>query len=357
MDVTPPKPKVKPIMMRINKNYNLILQEIYRTYPETVNKNTGNYFKVQLASEEDHENIKKLLNTKKADHYVIEESKIIKTVIKGLPASTDIADIESELKEKGIAAEKVTQLRRFATKAPLPLFMVEVKRSAGAEKIYELKNLNCLTVEVVPYRKRPGTSQCFNCNYFNHTAKNCMMAPRCGQNHRTQSCTKTDRPPSHRISCNADGHMATSRQCSKFPKQKPKKGENPNNNTNINHRPVTTNVSFASVCSKGTKNQMAPREETPQTSNQIPNEKEKNPDNAESNFKFEKFAIYINELQNITSKFPEIFRALEDMSKTNNDVTQHLLTSHCTMVQRHKIKNNHILIHIVIQYHNYSPDS
>ncbi|GFT43768.1 uncharacterized protein TNCV_4464342 [Trichonephila clavipes] len=134
MNTNPPKPRIRPIMMRINKNYNLILQEIYRTYPETANKNTGNYIKIQPASEEDHENIKKLLITKKADHYVIEEPKIIKTVIKGLPASTDVADIESELKEKGIAVKKVAQLRRFATKAPLPLFMVEVKRSAGAEK-------------------------------------------------------------------------------------------------------------------------------------------------------------------------------------------------------------------------------
>ncbi|GFW83909.1 uncharacterized protein TNCV_856921 [Trichonephila clavipes] len=83
-------------------------------------KNTGNYIKIQTASEEDHENIKKLLITKKADHYIIEEPKIIKTVIKGLPASTDVADIESELKEKGIAVEKVAQLRRFVTKAPLP---------------------------------------------------------------------------------------------------------------------------------------------------------------------------------------------------------------------------------------------
>ncbi|GFV48750.1 hypothetical protein TNCV_625371 [Trichonephila clavipes] len=106
--------------------------------------------------------------------------------------------------------------------------------------------------------------------------------------------------------------MATSRQCPKFPKQKPKKGENPTNKTHINHRPVTPNASKANVCSNGTKNQMAPREETP---NQIPAEREKPTDNAESNFKFEKFATYINELQNITSKFPEIFQALEDMSK------------------------------------------
>ncbi|GFX37029.1 hypothetical protein TNCV_1175291 [Trichonephila clavipes] len=63
---------------------------------------------------------------------------------------------------------------------------------------------------------------------------------------------------------------------------------------------------------------MAPREETPEMSNKSFNEKTQ--DNAELAFQFEKFATYINELQNLTSKFPEIFRALEDMAKTNNDI-------------------------------------
>ncbi|GFR30323.1 hypothetical protein TNCT_610611 [Trichonephila clavata] len=33
-------PKIKPIMMRINKNYNFILQVIFRKYPNAVNKST-----------------------------------------------------------------------------------------------------------------------------------------------------------------------------------------------------------------------------------------------------------------------------------------------------------------------------
>ncbi|GFT61644.1 hypothetical protein TNCV_4050361, partial [Trichonephila clavipes] len=49
----------------------------------------------------------------------------------------------------------------------------------------------------------------------------------------------------------------------KIPETETEKGENPTNKTQINHRPVTPDVSFASVCSEGTKNQMAPREETP----------------------------------------------------------------------------------------------
>ncbi|GFX69785.1 nucleic-acid-binding protein from transposon X-element [Trichonephila clavipes] len=220
-----------------------------QSYPNTVNKNTGNYIKIQPTSAEINENIKKLIVVKKAEHYVIEHPNIIKVVIKGLP-TTDVADIESELKEKGFAVEKVAQIRDKSP--PLPLFMVELKCSEEAKKIYDIKNLVYLTVSIVPFRKKLGITQCFNCNYFNHASKNCRMAPRClkcVQNHCTSNCTKTDRLQTpHCINCNTDGHMATHRQCSKFPKQKTKKDENPTNEKGnkiaINHRPVTPNVRF-----------------------------------------------------------------------------------------------------------------
>ncbi|GFV90973.1 uncharacterized protein TNCV_1248601 [Trichonephila clavipes] len=179
MDTSTPTPKIKPIMMKINKNYNLILQEIYRSYPNTVNKNTGNYIKIQQATAEDQDKIKNLLIVKKADHYTVEHPTVIKAVIKGLPSSTNVTDIESELKAKGFEVEKIAHLRKFMTKSPLPLFMIQIKRSENAHDIFKLKNLNYLTVEVVPFRRRPGASQCFNCNYFNHTSKNCKMTPRC----------------------------------------------------------------------------------------------------------------------------------------------------------------------------------
>ncbi|GFU55951.1 RNA-directed DNA polymerase from mobile element jockey [Trichonephila clavipes] len=44
------------------------------------------------------------------------------------------------------------------------------------------------------------------------------------------------------------------------------------------------------------------------------------PTQNEPNINFGNFATYIAELGNITSKFPEIFQALEDMSKTDNDI-------------------------------------
>ncbi|GFX50297.1 PRE_C2HC domain-containing protein [Trichonephila clavipes] len=324
MEITPTPPKVQPIMMRLGKNYNLILQEINRSHPNTKNKNTGSYIRIQPTTVEEQEKIKNLLTIKKADHYVIDHPKMIKAVIKGLPASTNITDIEADLKEKGFEVEKIAQLRKFSTKSPLPLFMVQLKKlNKNAQDIYKIKNINYLTVEVVPFRRRPGASQCYNCNYFNHASKDCRMTPRClkcGKNHTTAKCPITDRLKTlHCINCNEDGHMTTSRQCPRFPKLKSKKGETQTDKNIVNQsRPVTPEVSYANLCSNKTRQQMTPREETPEMSNKSFNEKTQ--DNAEPAFQFEKFATYINELQNLTSKFPEIFRALEDMAKTNNDI-------------------------------------
>ncbi|GFX31190.1 uncharacterized protein TNCV_2026911 [Trichonephila clavipes] len=172
MEITPTPPKVQPIMMRLGKNYNLILQEINRSYPNTKNKNTGSYIRIQPTTVEEQEKIKNLLTIKKADHYVIDHPKIIKAVIKGLPATTNIADIEADLKEKGFEVEKIAQLRKFSTKSPLQLFMVQLKKlNKNAQDIYKIKNINYLTVEVVPFRRRPGASQCFNCNYLTMQVK------------------------------------------------------------------------------------------------------------------------------------------------------------------------------------------
>ncbi|GFW39896.1 uncharacterized protein TNCV_4358911 [Trichonephila clavipes] len=68
-----------------------------------VNKSNGDYIRIQPTTAEDHEKIKNLLVVKKTEHYVFEQSTVIKVVIKGLPANTD-------LKEKGFAVKTVSQI-------------------------------------------------------------------------------------------------------------------------------------------------------------------------------------------------------------------------------------------------------
>ncbi|GFY23240.1 nucleic-acid-binding protein from transposon X-element [Trichonephila clavipes] len=328
-------------MLRIVGGNNLIVHDVNGKFPGTVNKMAGNYIKIQPATPDDHRDITTLLQNIRAEHYIIKRlaDRPIKVVIKGLPVKTDVADIEADLVQKGFAVEKVAQLRKFSTKELLPIFMVEVRRTETAELIYDVKNICYLCVTIDPFRKKPGATQCYNCNFFNHSSKNCKMAPRClkcGNNHRTGDCTfagKIEKPRC--ISCNQKGHVASLRSCTAFPKIKPKKGESPQNNnknkTSNNKiipatRTVEANVSFANVCSGKINQQMATPGETTafkdQESSRLTTQSEGASPSNDPGVNFGNFAMYIAELQNITSKFPDIFQALEDMSKTTNDINK-----------------------------------
>ncbi|GFV95934.1 nucleic-acid-binding protein from transposon X-element [Trichonephila clavipes] len=132
---------VKPIMLKIVNGYNLIVQDINRKFPGTINKMAGNYIKIQPATPDDHRDIVTHLENIRAQHYIIKRlaDRPIKVVIKGLPVKTDVAEIEADLISQGFEVEKVAQLRKFSTKEPLPIFMVEVRRNEKAELIHDVK--------------------------------------------------------------------------------------------------------------------------------------------------------------------------------------------------------------------------
>ncbi|GFX91235.1 hypothetical protein TNCV_1246501 [Trichonephila clavipes] len=58
------QPKVKPIMLRYKKSFNLILQDLNRKCPDSINKLTGKYIKVTAANIDQHGEIPKDLKAK-----------------------------------------------------------------------------------------------------------------------------------------------------------------------------------------------------------------------------------------------------------------------------------------------------
>ncbi|GFX73364.1 uncharacterized protein TNCV_1469861 [Trichonephila clavipes] len=53
-DVSPPKYKIKPIFMKIFDSYNLILQELHRSYLTATNTHTRGYIKIEAQTADDH---------------------------------------------------------------------------------------------------------------------------------------------------------------------------------------------------------------------------------------------------------------------------------------------------------------
>ncbi|GFX17344.1 hypothetical protein TNCV_3553481 [Trichonephila clavipes] len=77
-----------------------------------LNKLTGDYIKIQASNIEEHRAITAALKQKGDEFYVIPSpaDRPLKVVIKGLPSSTSIEDIKTDLTEQGVPVIKVAQL-------------------------------------------------------------------------------------------------------------------------------------------------------------------------------------------------------------------------------------------------------
>ncbi|GFW03129.1 uncharacterized protein TNCV_157491 [Trichonephila clavipes] len=176
------RPKVAPIMFKHKKeNYKTIIKDLNKDFPNCDVKLAGKYLKIFTISTNEHRIVTIYLKEKCKEFYVINplDSRPQEIVIKGLPVSIEIGEIQADLTSQGFCVEKVTQLSRSKTKSLLPIFMVELERNPDSPDIFQLKKCCYLAVQVDTFNRRPGVSQCYNCNLFNHSSKNCYMRTRC----------------------------------------------------------------------------------------------------------------------------------------------------------------------------------
>ncbi|GFV24088.1 nucleic-acid-binding protein from transposon X-element [Trichonephila clavipes] len=228
---TPKPPKIPFIHLKFTDNYNLVMQAITRKWPKSRSKLSGEYLKILASTADEHREITAFLKEKGEEFHAIDpiEVRPQKIVIKGLPISTDINAIRDDLTERGFNVIKVAQLTRSKSKFKLPIFLVELKKLPGSPDIFQLETCCFLSVKIDSFNRRPGATQCYNCNLFHHSSSNCNIKTRClkcGEPHKTGDCpikTKIENPTC--INCQQKGHLANSHRCPKFPKPKPKKGE------------------------------------------------------------------------------------------------------------------------------------
>ncbi|GFX75396.1 uncharacterized protein TNCV_1724101 [Trichonephila clavipes] len=284
-DVSPPKPKIKPIFMKIINSYNLILQELHRSYPTATNTHMRGYIKIETQSSDararDHRDITNYLKEKNLEHYVIDPSSTrpLKLVIKGLPDNIDPEEIKNDLISKGIKIFKIAQLKKFVTKTPLPIYMIEIERDENVNDIFQVRSCLYMQIKLDPFRKGNRITQCYNCNYFHRASQNYSMKTRClkcGENHRTGACEikeKIENPLC--INCNTRGHMASSTTCPQFPKPKKGKAKSPFENLkrNIASNPVIPGISYAQILNPNSKQQMAAPGNASSASNKTENNK------------------------------------------------------------------------------------
>ncbi|GBM91364.1 Nucleic-acid-binding protein from transposon X-element [Araneus ventricosus] len=218
------KTQIPTINLKMDSNYNLILQEINKLYPETENKLIRGFINIKTNSLENREGIINLLK-KNGKEFILSESnedRPLKVVIKYLPVDQDKDVLKSILEENGFKILRIGQLKNYRLKTPYPYFLVDVIKTPNHLNIYNIKTINHLKVKVESYRKKNRATICFKCSGFHHSAKNCECLPKCikcAGRHETRNCeikTVIENPIC--ITCNGEGHLASWRGCPKFPK-------------------------------------------------------------------------------------------------------------------------------------------
>jgi len=206
--------------------------------------------KINTTSSNAYRSIIKYLKNSNAEFYTyqLKENKPYRIVIRNLHPTTSPDYIKEELEKKGFQARNVTNALHRVSKIKLPLFFVDLEPALHNKNIFELQTICYTKVKIEAPRINKLTPQCLNCQDYGHTRTYCNNHPRCvrcGENHRTDTCTKSRDLPAKCALCNGD-HPANYRGCLVFKnlqqlrkKQSPSKSNTDKAEENTNRKTPT----------------------------------------------------------------------------------------------------------------------
>ncbi|GBN22410.1 Nucleic-acid-binding protein from transposon X-element [Araneus ventricosus] len=211
-------------MLRRSQDYRILLKEINEVEKiECKGKEAGEFIKLFCKTPNQVRSLTDYLNNKGKEYFVIPDraEKPVKVVIKGLPVDMDMEIIKSELQSMNFRVDKVNQLKKYKTRAPLNIFQVHLLPTANIGEIYKV---NCIDYTIVTITSYNNTHhhQCFNCQLWNHGSAGCKLNPKCvvcAGAHSSKDCPNKGNSeiPTKCANCNGP-HTASYKGCPKYPK-------------------------------------------------------------------------------------------------------------------------------------------
>lgn len=263
---------IPPILLQLKKEWtHNLINELVLKHTKQFHLHYRGRAKVAIIcySAEAHQAVKEGLRADNLEFltYTRKDEKSPKAVIRGLPAYVE-NELADELGALGFKGVKTTKLKSSRSEESLfPPFLVQLAAGEDMAKFRHIKYLfNCaVTINKFKTNQKSGT-QCYRCQRFGHTSKNCNMPARCvkcTEDHPIGECTKKDRTePARCVNCN-ENHSANYSQCSarikyleriqrKTEERKPKA-------TFINpSRPIDPSQTWANIAAKPIASQANP---------------------------------------------------------------------------------------------------
>ncbi|XP_042912682.1 uncharacterized protein [Parasteatoda tepidariorum] len=148
----------------------------------------------------------------------------LKILIRGLKTDVEIPEIEKSLTDFGLRPMKIEQMRkrRGQELKLIPLYLVILTDVPEHREILKVDRLLDTPVRVERFRGGRYEIQCFRCQGFGHTQRNCTATSactKCAGAHFSYLCTKPrDKPPTC-INCQGV-HLACFSGCGARPRKK-----------------------------------------------------------------------------------------------------------------------------------------
>ena len=144
--------------------------------------------------------------------------------IKGVPTNITEAEFQEFLDLNKISYAKAERLKSKKDGRVLPIFQLKISDPAEAEALLS-QNLMCnvtgIVYKVEEFRQPVSVRQCFNCQSFGHSAKNCKSKPKCvicGESHSHKGCPKKEAKQPKCANCSGP-HVASYKGCPEYKKQ------------------------------------------------------------------------------------------------------------------------------------------
>lgn len=223
-----------PIVLHEAKQWNTVSNQLKAAkiaYSKA--KATATGINIYPSSVEDFRSTIRLLDTLKVQYHFfkLRSEKALKIVIRGLPISIDLKEIEEDLQEKEYKEFKLT---RFTSKEgkPMPLVLVEIPKIY--KNLYRETTICGLMVQLESQHKRASTGQCHRCQRYGHAQSGCRADYRClkcAGGHSTHLCTKPASLPAKCANC-AGEHPSSFSGCPENPRMKRAQQESRQNQMN-----------------------------------------------------------------------------------------------------------------------------
>ncbi|GFX72217.1 probable RNA-directed DNA polymerase from transposon X-element [Trichonephila clavipes] len=203
------KPRIPPFFVSPKGDWRQLVALANLVAPSFQSQMSGRFLKVTVGDELEYRNLSHWLEQSGVEFksFMLKQDRPVKVVIRGLPSNTEPEDIKNEIEAEGLKVAKISQMKNYRTKAPMPLFYLQIENGADAPKIFNFTELFGTRIEVKPFDRGNKINQCWRCQGWFHSSEVCHLPPRCVRcagPHLAKDCTRSFDEPMKCANCSGE---------------------------------------------------------------------------------------------------------------------------------------------------------